>query len=49
MRLVGVEGEAGLVEGLEQQAERDRLAVDEHAVAVEDDEGGRAGHMPPAR
>ncbi len=49
MRLVGVEGEAGLVEGLEQQAERDRLAVDEDAVAVEEDEGGRAGHLPSAR
>ena len=39
--LGGVERDAGAGEGLEQQAERDRLAVDEHAVAVEDDEGGR--------
>ena len=39
--LGGREVEAGAGQGLEQEAERDRLAVDEDAVAVEDDEAGR--------
>ena len=46
--VLGVEGQAGVGEGLEQEAEGDRLAVDQHAVAVEDDEAG-GGHMAPSR
>ena len=38
--LGGGQRDAGGGEGGEQQAQRDRLAVDEHAVAVEEDEAG---------